>query len=124
MSCSSGTLTRNGRIASFIGGSPVGSAPAGRAQVSVPRWTAARVETPVPRNRRRFCLISSAIGESPPLEVGRKGLVIPSVRPGHTLRGQDWHIIKLLEAMDKQGGGVLLVSSRHLAKAIVDRCLE
>src|SRR3954463_6807307 len=42
----------------------------------------------------------------------------------YTLRGQDWHIFKLLELMDKQGGGVLLVIGRHLVEAIINGRLE
>src|SRR5262249_32623017 len=42
----------------------------------------------------------------------------------YTLRGQDWHIFKLLELMDEQGGGVMLVNGGHLVEAIVDGVLE
>ena len=47
-----------------------------------------------------------------------------SIATWYTLRGQDWHIFKLLELMGKQCGGVLLVIRRHLGDAILDRCLE
>src|SRR5262249_52578641 len=42
----------------------------------------------------------------------------------YTLRGQDWHIFKALELMDKQGGGFLLRVSCHLVEAVVDGRLE
>src|SRR5262245_10557064 len=42
----------------------------------------------------------------------------------YTLRGQDWHIFKALELMDKQSGGFLLMVSCHLVEAIVDGRLE
>src|SRR5262245_23268182 len=43
---------------------------------------------------------------------------------GYTLRGQDWHILKALELMDEQSGGLLLVIGRHLVEALVDGRLE
>src|SRR5262249_25593911 len=42
----------------------------------------------------------------------------------YTLRGQDWHIFKLLKLMDEQGGGVMLVNGGHLVETIVDGPLE
>jgi hypothetical protein len=49
---------------------------------------------------------------------------IDVLKRNYTSRGEEWHILKALKLMGKQGGSLMPMFGGHLVQAIVDGSLE